>query len=51
MHEAYKDIIICLFFLEVLDSGEQLVVLARLQLDLVEDFNEDGIDAGANGFE
>jgi hypothetical protein len=51
LHEAHKDIIICLFFLEVLEGREQLVVLARLELDLIEDFNEDGIDAGANGFE
>lgn len=28
-----------------------MVVLTRFELDLIEDFNEDGIDAGANGLE
>ena len=51
LHEADEDVIVGLLVLDVLDGREEQVVLASLKLDLVDDFDEDGVDVVPDGFE
>lgn len=51
LHKAHKDIVISLLLLQVLQGRQQLIVLSCLELNLIQDFDEDSTDTGANGFQ
>lgn len=51
LHEADEDVVVGVLVLDVLDGREQEVVLAGLELDLVDDLDEDGVDVVPDGLE
>jgi hypothetical protein len=51
LHQTHEHVVVSLLVLQVLQRRQQLVVLARLQLDLVQHLDEDGVDAGADGLQ
>lgn len=51
LHETDKHIVIGFLVLDVLNGREQLVILASLELNLVEYLNEDGVDIIPDAFQ